>query len=147
MIDEVRGNKNSFPPIEMRNICSEHHSSGHLKNVFVFSLSHPISLRGVWTWTLMKYAMFREMVSEIMGKIFWTIISSKNMNKSFKCIQNEFVKHFESVIGLWLFSHKIDPTLAWSSIKIINQREPKILRCLAGPQISLWIKWKGFNGL
>ena len=49
MIDEVRGDKNNFPPIGMRNIGSEHHSSCHLKQVSIFSLNHSILSRGVWT--------------------------------------------------------------------------------------------------
>jgi len=58
----------------------------------------------------MEYAMFKEILNEIMREIFTAIIGSKDMNARSEYIQDKFVKLFENATSLGYFSHEINLT-------------------------------------
>ena len=66
----------------------------------------------------MEYAMFEEILSEIIREIFTAIISSKDMNGRLEYIQDKFNKLFENATSLRFFSHEIKPT---NSCMIVNK--------------------------
>lgn len=96
LVYQISRSEYCLSPKKLKNMDNEHNGSDDFKNMYVFSFSYAILLRGVYTRILVNNAMFLKVFPKNDFKIFTVIINFKYLYSGMKLGLDHSIESFEN---------------------------------------------------